>query len=614
MQKHGRKRRLMPAMLAVAVWLCLGLMLPIVAGLWSSDTALQDSVIAAPRHSFTIAQPVVLGQAPRIRVERGTIVVVDPTGKPLAVTDSQQLLPATNLLLENALISVGETAPGSRSVTEQFAEALAPLVDALAATKYETLQLRRTTVVVGIGGAAAEPLNDVQASISLRRKGTVAIKGTGLLRGQRVSLDATVNTSLNAKSVDGRPVDGRFPLKLSIKAPLVDVVFDGRLNAQAGLNLQGQGELSIRAVRQVARWLGAFWSPGPGLRDLTAKGQVALAGQTLSFEQANFSIDGNEATGAVAIGFNGTRPQLSGTMAFTTLDVGRYLFSSASEQQEALSWSTLATSALTVPLGMNLDADIRVSAERGRLASFDFGRSAATVVLKDGQLSADIAELPFAGGQGGGQIRADFNGYQPKLSLRGRLDGADLGLLSTVSAGHAMVQASAIVVADLSGAGATPSDLLQSLAGKISIKTPEGGRFGLDLRQLAGMAQANDTIGWPAATLRGRTTFDQMDLKLIVRDGVLLTETAEAALGDGAWTATGLMNLPLRRIDIRLIQSLAAPVTKPGGTPIKPAVLELRGPWSQPVIRSLTEPNNASGVGVTPEGRPNLPVARPDRG
>ena len=88
-----------------------------------------------------------------------------------------------------------------------------------------------------------------------------------------------------------------------------------------------------------------------------------------------------------------------------------------------------------------------------------------------------------------------------------------------------------------------------------------------------------------------------MDLKLIVRDGVLLTETAEAVVGDGAWTATGVLNLPLQRIDLRLIQTLPAPNAKLGAAGGRPAVLELRGPWSQPLIRSLSEPNSASGSG-----------------
>ena len=518
-----------------------------------------------------------------------------------------------NLLLENALITVaaggGTNGRKPGSEIEQFAEALAPLVDALAASKYDSLLLRRTTVLVNLGGQSSEPINDVQASVLLRRKGALVVKGTGLLRGQRVSFDVSMPTASAEQKV---AADGRVPLKLTLKAPLIEAQFDGRFSAEAGFDLQGQGELSIQRVRQLARWFGAFWGSGPGLRDVSARGQISFSKQTLAFDQASIKIDGNDATGAVALAFSGTRPQLTGTLAFKSFDAGKYLFSQPGEPADPLSWSTIAASALTVPLGMNLDADIRVSAGRGQLGSFNFEQAAATVVLKDGRLLADIAEFGYAGGQGSGQIGADFTSHLPKLSLRGRLERVDLGLLSTALAGYALAQAPASIVADLTAVGATPPEMLGSLAGKLAIKSQDGGRLGIDLRQLAASVLNNDTVGWGAAT-RGRTAFEQLDLKLIVRDGVLLTDTAETTIGDGTWTATGVLNLAMQRIDVRLIQSRTTPVaSKPGALFAKPAVLELRGPWARPLIRSLSEPSNASGAG----GPLELPTvaASPNRG
>ena len=48
MQKQGRKRHLLSSTFAMAVWLCLGLMLPLLVSLYSSDTILPELDRFAP--------------------------------------------------------------------------------------------------------------------------------------------------------------------------------------------------------------------------------------------------------------------------------------------------------------------------------------------------------------------------------------------------------------------------------------------------------------------------------------------------------------------------------------------------------------------------------------
>ena len=88
MNSQGRKRRVFSASLAMIVWLCLGLMLPIIASLYSSNHALHDAVVAAPRDSYAIFRPVAFPAIPNVQVERGTLIVVDATGKPTTLVSS----------------------------------------------------------------------------------------------------------------------------------------------------------------------------------------------------------------------------------------------------------------------------------------------------------------------------------------------------------------------------------------------------------------------------------------------------------------------------------------------------------------------------------------------
>lgn len=599
MNSQGRKRRVFSASLAMIVWLCLGLMLPIIASLYSSNHALHDAVVAAPRDSYAIFRPVAFPAIPNVQVERGTLIVVDATGKPTTLVSSggTPTPSASSLLLENGVVSVSRTAV-DQNAGKDLVDVVAPLVAALAASRFETLFLRRTTIVLKLTDQIAEPMSDVQADVSLKRKGLVTIKGSGILRGQHVSFDIAAGNPAADRAGSGL----RIPIKLHVKAPLGEAQFDGRMATAEGLDLAGQGEISLKSVRQIARWLGALWSSGPGLRDASVRGQVALTGPTLSVEQAQIRMDENEATGALAVTFAGARPQVSGTLAYKSFDAMRYLAGGPAEQREFVNLSSIASRLLTAPLGMILDADLRVSADRVLLGSVEFGRSAATVALKDGRLLADLAELRFNGGEGSGQVGADFTGFHPKLTIRGKLENVDLGRVSKAVSDHVVVQAPATLIADLWATGATPEEVIASLTGKISVRSSEGGRLGIDLRQILTAGPNAVTYGWGNA-LRGRTSFDVLDLKLVVRDGVVLTEAAEMTSADAVWNATGLVNLVSERVDVRLAHaSPPSPQARASGVP-RPGIIELRGPWSVPQVKTLVDPAGADAPSVA-AGRP----------
>jgi AsmA protein len=256
----------------------------------------------------------------------------------------------------------------------------------------------------------------------------------------------------------------------------------------------------------------------------------------------------------------------------------------------------LTTGSITVPFGMHLDADLRVSTDRLKLGTFELGRSAATITLNDGRLLADLAELGFEKGEGRGQIAADFTGFVPKVTIRGKLDKVDLGALSTAVAGLPVLEAPGTVVADLAASGNTIRELMDRLAGKVTVNSAVAGRLGIDLKSLATAVASGPSVGW-GAVARGSTQFEKLDLKLVLREGILLTENAEMAGRDTSWVATGVVNLPANRLDLRLVQTLPASAA-PSLAAVTPAVLEFRGSWTEPVVRDA-----ASVAASQPERR-----------
>lgn len=586
-----RQARTLSVMLAVVLWLCLGLALPIVMSLYTSDIA-SDAVEAAPGDAFALNNPIKLASSPGIVIERGTVAFVDGNGRALPAPDatgpsaSPPSQPSQNLRLYNATIALGPS-DASRRPRELAGHGFptSPYAEALLAGRFETLSLRRTTLVLHGFFEEPETLTDVRADVSVRRRGVVAVKGNALLRGQRITLDTTVNVGQAERKNAGTQ---RLPISLSLKGEHLDFNLDGRLiSSNEEIELHGQGEMSMHSGRGVARWFGSYWPTGAGLRDLSVRGQLRFGKQALAFENAVARMDGNEGTGVLGLRLRQPRPVITATLAYKSFDMRPYLAASASSTSEPFSWTSFAARALTVPLGMHLDADLRISADRVVLGGAEVERAAVTIALKDGRLLADVADLKFNEGTGGGQITADFTGFVPKVTIRGKLDQVELAALSQSFAGVQLAQGRAGVVADLAGSGSTLNEVLRGLSGKVAIRAQTPGRLGLDLRGLASAAaQKDDFSGW-GAPQRGTTSFDNLDLRLVLRDGSFLTESAEAKTPDGTLTAIGVVNLPADRIDMRILR--AAPATA-GTTGTPQNLLELRGHLHAPTVAAPTLP------------------------
>ncbi len=579
---HRRWARFFSVLLALVLWLSLGLVLPVVMSLYSTDGS-SDAVEAAPGEAFTLTQRVVLFANPAIVLERGTVAFVDAAGKPLQPPETGERAPqqlSQSIKLYNAALSVGafpnETTAGTLS---QPGFPPSPFMATLAAGQYEQLSLRRSNVTLHhiLGGPVT--LTDVNADVSLRRRGLVTVKGTGQLRGRRVAFDTT--TGAAQADVRGKHLH-RIPIKLALKSQDLHLAVDGRLfSGPNELELQGQTEATIPSGRALARWFGAYWTSGPGLRDLSIRGQLKLSRGAIAVDNAAAGIDGNEGTGVLGLSLRGPRPSLTGTLAFKAFDTEPYLSAVVPYAPRGFNWSSLAAGALTVPLGMHMDADLRISADRVLVGKLELGRLATTIALKDGKLLADIADMRFTGGEGGGQLTADFTGFIPKVGVRGKLESVDLGLLGgTLGAGQ-LLQGKAAAVVDLNGYGSTLHEVARALSGKLTIRSQSAGRIGVDLRTLGGPTDTGGVIGWAEAA-RNTMPYDSLDLRLILRDGTILTETAEARSGDAAWNAVGVVNLTADRIDLRLSRAGvgAGPATL---SPQK--VIEIHGPLREPRLK-----------------------------
>ena len=127
-------------------------------------------------------------------------------------------------------------------------------------------------------------------------------------------------------------------------------------------------------------------------------------------EKAKITLDGNEASGTLALVVAGPRPLIDATLAFGSLDITPYVDGAKSQSfvfdRQTNSWSVFD---LSFPLMKHVDADLRVSAPKVAVKGYALGRGAATITMRSGKLQADIAELELPMGIASAQLTADVN-------------------------------------------------------------------------------------------------------------------------------------------------------------------------------------------------------------
>jgi len=567
------------------VWLVSGLAAPLLVTVAPVDFSLSNNaVVAAPRDSYAVSSPVVLAQLPMLAIERGSIYPVDPAGRAKLDNVSSDPLAGgtTRLMIEGASILVGGDQSGIQGLGNA---APSPLLEALAGLQFEAATLRRASITVALPDGRAETLTEVDAEISHKRRISLSVKGSGVVRGQAVAFELT-----SALAAD-KSTNATVPLKLTLRNARLTAAFDGRAVLGPTPQLLGAIEFSIPNIRQAARWFGAAWPGGSGLRDVTGRGQLEWTAASLALNKAAFRMDDNDATGTLHFRFADARPSIGGTLALKVLDLSRYFpdtslaLSTVGKAREAL-----AAAEISLPLAQHFDADLRVSADRVKLGAVQLGRSAATLSLANGRLLADLGAFEFDGGRGSGQVAADFNGRLPRMTLRGKLEDVDLARASSAVWGHVVVAGRGTLTTDLTATGFNGRELVDSATGKATANVRGGGtRIGVDLAAVAIAAEKRAVEGWSAGA-RGQTPFDEIDARFNVNNGVLTAEDMRAGIKDEVMAITGTADLSTGRLNVTFtrgpLPQVRAGVTAPATRPEPVTKLRILGPWAAPIIRN----------------------------
>ena len=518
-------------------------------------------VVAATRDGYALTFPVALPLMPNVMIESGTLSVASESGSSRSTGAAVLALLSggkARLELNDAVLSIAPT-QSSNPIADKKDGSIAPILASLLKLSFSQLDLQNSKVRLGRSAGADATLSNVNFNVTIPRANEAHATGSFEHRGQTVSFDIFMTTAAELQNgqAQGKATIGRN-LALKMQSDLFSLDAKGTLSAgDQPQFVAANSKVTVSNIPLMAEWVGLAAADIPGPTSFEATGPLEFTPQAISFADAQFKIDGNSATGALALKLSGEKPSLDGTLGFTTLDIAEYFKPQtanvdASPAFDVSRYLPRPSGERPFPLLDKLDADLRISAAKVSFAERAFGKGAASLSIKDGMLLADLAELEF--GQGGrctGQLAIHMTGNQPRYTLRGKTEAIDLGQISRALFSYDVLSGGGDMTIDIAASGEDRPQLISGMQGKVSLVQPSAGQLGLDLKTLAATARAQTQAGWGGAA-RGQTAIEGLQANFSLADGQMTIERMTARAGDANLSGEGGVHFPDRIGDLKI--------------------------------------------------------------
>lgn len=609
-RRTGSARGWTAAAVTVVLWSAFALVVPLTLSFWPDELP-SSSVAAAPGDQVALTAPIAIdAHVNAVSAERGVVALGSEQG-----TQDRRLLRNNLAAGQGALIADGvhfrigrsqfDVVPGRAQVGDPA------VLKAFSTGSFESLTARRSILTVAISESRDVEVTNVTLEFVRRRKGPFSFKGTGDIFGLRHSFEGSIGSA--DKRLAAQP-----PVKIAIAGPLLTASFDGHAPENGGATLVGTLDASLpvgprgpMSLEGLAKSLTA--GGGVSGAEIRITGGVEWSPKALAFQTATVRYLGQEAKGALHLAFGPVRTKVSGTLAAKSIDITglakadttRGALPSTLEALlgRAVSWypSRDGGSALG-----EVDADIRLSTGRIIGVPLEAGAAAFTIYKQDDKFNATISELGLAGGRANGNLAVDLGQSPPLSTLRAKIDNIDIETIASITGGGPLLQGTSSLTVDVRALGSSLDEVTRSLDGSLTVVQRAGGRLGIDVKGLLQITQRNFAVGWPA--VRGSTSYDQLDAKLIMRGGSVTFENVLLRAGDSVMSAQGGFGVTGGRLFIDLASSSPALVGQAArsgpvdATPaVEPDVLEIRGTFAVPEARRKSVPRAADPA--VPQGK-----------
>lgn len=354
---------------------------------------------------------------------------------------------------------------------------------------------------------------------------------------QPATLRGTVSRNDAAFSFDVRVADPvsfferkSTPFTMMLDGDLINAQLEGELTDYKAVQFAGNLDASGSSLRQLIRLTGGKVPEGPALGPFSVRGKAEIKPKGLFVDQGEVELDGNVASGSMQLNLaEGTK--LVGTLAFQSLDLTPYLALLGGTGPEHWSKHTINTNWFD-----DLDADLRLSADRIVAGRYELGSAAASAFLSERQLQVGVAESAFYGGTISGTISvADLpKKAGQKIAVQLRAAEFDLGSAVKLAGISQRVSGNATMTVDLATSGASLGEQFHNTEGSFAVRSVSG-----EIPDL-GIAYAwqalSTSAGMKGDGTNSASTYRRLDVDGTLNRRVVVLENV--SLDSGAYTAS----------------------------------------------------------------------------
>ncbi len=418
------------------------------------------------------------------------------------------------------------------------------------------------------GSETAIPLRLLNLRLKRRDASDFVLRGKAVWKDETLIIQARKST----------PVAGEkgllHPIRVSITGKPATLMLEGDLSVAPRLAVSGDMEFSSSNFGAVPSWLGFGWATQGLISRLALAGVVTWTPDALTLEQGEVAVNGSRAEGMLLIKSMDSCPVMEGKLAFRFLDLGAFR---AVPQPDGDGAAGLLSC---------LSADLRVSADELAAATVRAGPAAAAISVRNGKLSANIAELQIFDGVVHGAVEVDLAASPPAFIVRTTARDISLNRVTSLAGTGVLVEGRGVVNVDMQGRGSTPDAVLASLKGHSRIYISEGGALG---PKLLGMMAILEPIAnsEPDLGLFLLPNFKTFKAEIRADNGVISAKSLE--ISRAGWLLSGRAQIVAARqhiegrLDIRRALDSASVVKSPL-TPRDRQTLTFEGYWHHPTV------------------------------
>ena len=399
----------------------------------------------------------------------------------------------------------------------------------------------------------------------------------------------------------------------------VKVGFKGQVTTAGAGRAQGDVDLAIPSVKDLAAWVGTPIDARPNtMGALSISGKLDRQGPKTSFTGAKVSLDQIKGTGDVAVDTSGAKPHLQAKLALEKLDVNPYLPPEAPAQR-----SGAAAPAGQAPQGWSEDpidltglraanADLDLTVGGLVIRKIEIGKGVIKAQLKDGKLALDLSELALYQGSGQAKVTLDGSGPMPAVDARVTLSGVQAEPLLKVAADFERLSGTFATEAQITTKGRSQKEMVSALGGQGKFAFTNGAIKGINL----GAMVRNITTAFtdPSAKETQKTDFSELGGTYTIAQGILRNNDLSMKSPLLRVEGKGTVDLPKKTVDYRVEPKVAMTTEGQGGQMQAAGLMvpvNVKGPWHdlsyQPDLAALIKIDPAKALDALKGGIPAIP-------